>query len=77
MPRRLPQQVPELGTGTGPLDREENEATAGLSKLNGVFKSFNGGVKVINFAWMCSPTGVAAHSCGSTTGCCDRHFALL
>ncbi|CAM9310440.1 unnamed protein product [Ectocarpus sp. 13 AM-2016] len=39
--------VPELGTGGAePFDRDENQTTAGLSKLKGVFKSFNGGVKV-------------------------------
>eukprot|EP00752_Nemacystus_decipiens_P003650 g3364.t1 len=37
-------KVPELNTD--PLDAANNEATVGLSRLKGVFKSFNGGVEV-------------------------------
>ena len=37
-------QVPELNTD--PLDTASTQAAAGLSRLKGVFQSFNGGVEV-------------------------------
>lgn len=74
--RHPPQQVPDLGTGTEPLDREENQsAAAGLSKLKGVFKSFNGSVKVILGGRVLRR--VLRHTAAVLASrCCGRHFVF-
>lgn len=54
-PRAI-KQVPELNTG--PLDTTSTQAAAGLSRLKGVFKSFNGGVEVNVNAYCSAPVSM-------------------